>query len=922
MMDSSSNTCWSRLGRAPAVNTATSVLALGALSLACCLLVSAPPDGAYLDYARKIFHSEKRLEDYDVVLNDTLSGIALVDYSIERDGGGVALLPTLGYLAPSRMVALMGSSGCGKSTLLRGLMSTLAENERGKGHIMYNQPAGARCLTDATRKRAIRLVPQEDVMHGDLTVFENVYAAAATKLGSASDEAVRDLVVGAINSLEISAQADVRVGSPADMHLAHLSGGQKKRVNLAMEMVADPAVLFIDEPTSGLDSATGNVIVGVIREIARTGSKIALATIHSPPITTFELFDDLILMAAPGKVLYWGPRANATRYFASVGWGEHVGKYLNPAELFVDIASGRLAPTTAETSTRMPKGAAAVTHAHTMWERQCKRAMEAAHNGKKLGDNYCWNTARDAYLATAKQNQCVSGGTGAIREYLNAAVAPLQQFPTLLWRSRQLITFADHITWLTVIVISTMTAILLYNSPASLPVAFAGMPGAALSRGSSMIAAAACLQLLQVEKESKMLQREFSGDLSVLSLFAAKMICGLAIGFQTQLGFHLFSYLTYMTMRWWKKEWKNGVHKGEGLKPRPQMYKSLAAMLSFVAGHIINHCVVQGVVMCITALLPTSPAYFCIQGYFVFLLVANDLSEDVGEWSNAYHLGQLQIGLQEDPRMPGDVPGALTSLLQLAALFNALAYALLAASTSGNQILAWALVVYVHATMIDLPSVEDIRDADVSRLGLVRYVAVFGFTAVCIHVGFIFRTLSPVVAAGVITALSAVTTFSWPRKFRHSPEATAMLLLLCVIKPLYFLALGNITLPPWAYVWVSRSQYLMLGTLTVQMLRWVTGHLGVSLPSAIRYRLRPANKLLRFFEAAVVLAVVVGPIAYDPAVNAPATLKALSVWPVLSLMLTFSDSREGDAVGAAGTAQRRTIFQTTRQTSQGTLKTE
>jgi len=119
-----------------------------------------------------------------------------------------------------------------------------------------------------------------------------------------------------------------------------VSGGQRKRVNIGMELVADPHILFLDEPTSGLDSSTAYEVCSLLSEIARKQNMTIVSVIHSPSIQAFRQFDDLLLLGKGGRVVYFGPVDKATQYFERIGFPCPPND--NPADFFMDVTSGKI----------------------------------------------------------------------------------------------------------------------------------------------------------------------------------------------------------------------------------------------------------------------------------------------------------------------------------------------------------------------------------------------------------------------------------------------------------------------------------------------------------------------------------------------------------------------------------------------------
>lgn len=185
-------------------------------------------------------------------------------------------------------------------------------------------------------KKLVGFVPQEDVMIRQLRVRDNVEFSANYRLPVEMTRAER---MNVVNETLIDLGIEhVQFSVIGDERERGISGGQRKRVNIALELVALPKVLFLDEPTSGLDSTSSFVLARQLKDIAtRRGVTIA-SVIHQPSIQTFLEFDDLLLLGKGGQVVYHGPINEASAYFASIGFVPT--GLTNPADFFLDIANG------------------------------------------------------------------------------------------------------------------------------------------------------------------------------------------------------------------------------------------------------------------------------------------------------------------------------------------------------------------------------------------------------------------------------------------------------------------------------------------------------------------------------------------------------------------------------------------------------
>ncbi|KAH9616019.1 hypothetical protein KSS87_003211 [Heliosperma pusillum] len=228
-----------------------------------------------------------------------------------RNGDTQTVLEGLtGYAAPGTFTALMGPSGSGKSTLLDALSSRLASNAFMSGVILLN---GRRTkLSFGTAA----YVTQDDNLIGTLTVRETISYSARLRLPDRMPRSEKQaLVESTIIEMGLQDCADTVVGN---WHLRGISGGEKRRVSIALELLMRPRLLFLDEPTSGLDSASAFFVTQTLRGLSRDGRTV-IASIHQPSSEVFELFDRLFLLSG-GKTVYFGQASEAYEFFAQAGF--------------------------------------------------------------------------------------------------------------------------------------------------------------------------------------------------------------------------------------------------------------------------------------------------------------------------------------------------------------------------------------------------------------------------------------------------------------------------------------------------------------------------------------------------------------------------------------------------------------------------
>jgi len=205
-----------------------------------------------------------------------------------------------------RMVGIMGASGAGKSTLLGVLNGT---NDPFDGEVLIN---GVSIHKDKERiKGLIGYVSQDDLLIEELTVFENLYYNAKLCFDNLTEEEINARVDSTLKNLGLNEIRDIQVGSPLNKKI---SGGQRKRLNISLELIREPAIMFLDEPTSGLSSRDSENILDLLKELARKG-KLLFIVIHQPSSEIFKMFDKLIILDTGGYLIYNGNPIDSIEYF-------------------------------------------------------------------------------------------------------------------------------------------------------------------------------------------------------------------------------------------------------------------------------------------------------------------------------------------------------------------------------------------------------------------------------------------------------------------------------------------------------------------------------------------------------------------------------------------------------------------------------
>ncbi|NJM25428.1 MAG: ATP-binding cassette domain-containing protein, partial [Bacteroidia bacterium] len=208
-----------------------------------------------------------------------------------------------------KLIGLMGASGSGKSTLL----SVLNGSEKpSSGRVMIN---GIDIHEEPHRVAGvIGYIPQDDLLIEDLSVFDNLYFAAKLCFGHYRHEEILALVEKVLQNLGLTEIRDLKVGSPL---AKTISGGQRKRINIGLELLREPTILFVDEPTSGLSSRDSENIMDLLKELSLRG-KMIFVVIHQPSSDIFKMFDTLIILDVGGFQIYYGNPVEAVNYFREI----------------------------------------------------------------------------------------------------------------------------------------------------------------------------------------------------------------------------------------------------------------------------------------------------------------------------------------------------------------------------------------------------------------------------------------------------------------------------------------------------------------------------------------------------------------------------------------------------------------------------
>ena len=275
-------------------------------------------------------------------IKDLNEELAITAVGIEKTyPNGVKALKKMDLSIPSKsLIAIMGPSGCGKSTLLKALNG---DTPASKGRIfLFNQELSANWQYLKTQ---IGYVPQDDIVHKELTVRQCLFFTAKLRLENLSNDEIDEKINQVLTDLNMLDKKDNLISS--------LSGGQRKRVSIAVELMTDPLIIFLDEPTSPLDPQTVDDFLGIMKRLSEKGTTVLMVT-HKPE--DLEYMDEVIFMAEGGHMVFYGDSKRYKEYFnvkTAVSVFSQISgknakiwieKYLNPRPLSNTSSSSSVRP--------------------------------------------------------------------------------------------------------------------------------------------------------------------------------------------------------------------------------------------------------------------------------------------------------------------------------------------------------------------------------------------------------------------------------------------------------------------------------------------------------------------------------------------------------------------------------------------------
>lgn len=288
------------------------------------------------------YNNENRFEDsqsnndhntFSNLRRESVKDVMLLEWrnltcNYSHNGKEIIILSNIsGYANPGELTAIMGPSGCGKTTLL----NKLAKRDLSKdcmntsGMITVNSID----INEFDYHSYVGYVTQDDILFETFTPNEALLFTAYLKLSSNTKHNLQR-TQALIQSLHLFQVQDTMIGSA--LH-KKLSGGERKRVSIGIQLISNPYILFLDEPTSGLDSLTADTIIDVLISEAVCGKTI-VATIHQPSYRSYLKFDKLILMC-DGNIVFHAPPSEAKKYFAKIDF--RVPRHINPPDHFMAL---------------------------------------------------------------------------------------------------------------------------------------------------------------------------------------------------------------------------------------------------------------------------------------------------------------------------------------------------------------------------------------------------------------------------------------------------------------------------------------------------------------------------------------------------------------------------------------------------------
>ena len=284
--------------------------------------------------SRSLSTEDAEFRGFQVVPPENRFSFEFEDLGLQLKGKTKFVLKGVtGSIKHSSMVAVMGPSGAGKTSFMNAVTGRAYYANR-TGVLRIN---GRDDVTMQDVAGHVGFVPQDDIVHDDLTVFENICFSARLRLPAKYTVTERNNIIeDVLEVLDIVKIRDSVVGS---VERRGISGGQRKRVNIGLELAADPSIIFLDEPTSGLDATSSQIVLRALKELTRLGRTV-ISVIHQPRYSIFTMFDQCILLGVGGRTVYSGDAKMARLYFRGIGFRCPDGE--NMADFFMDVIAGEV----------------------------------------------------------------------------------------------------------------------------------------------------------------------------------------------------------------------------------------------------------------------------------------------------------------------------------------------------------------------------------------------------------------------------------------------------------------------------------------------------------------------------------------------------------------------------------------------------
>ena len=275
------------------------------------------------------------LDDVDTPPNNIVNSQVLptLHYTHSNDTLFPSYAMPFFHFVTGELLAIMGPTGCGKTSLLNILAARVPDASANVSSLTGKVKINGENRNEAKFRSISAYVLQDDNLYPHLTVLETLTLAVTFFLPSTTTDAEKSSLVDAcIAELGLVKARDTCIGNDK---VRGVSGGERKRASVAVQLISDPAVLFLDEPTSGLDSFQALSVMESMKDLAMNG-RLVISVIHQPRSSIFSMFDRLLLLSE-GRTMYSGPAAEATDYFSLTGF--RCSSFFNPSDFFLDLLS-------------------------------------------------------------------------------------------------------------------------------------------------------------------------------------------------------------------------------------------------------------------------------------------------------------------------------------------------------------------------------------------------------------------------------------------------------------------------------------------------------------------------------------------------------------------------------------------------------